>query len=98
MKKYDYDTALVAEGLTAYAVERQSGFEPSQAPGRPPRGEVRRFWIDAVLQGMARLEGSTPGPEMMERFDQRLKEARGCAAVEMLPLPAQRELVRNLRN
>jgi len=98
MKKYDYDTALVAEGLTAYAIERQSGFEPPQAPGRPPRGEARRFWIDAVLQGMVRLEGSPPGPELMEQFDQRLEQARGCAAVEMLPLPAQQELIRNLRN
>ena len=63
----------------------------------PPWAEQRRFWTDAILQGMARLEGRTPDPKLMERFDRRLEEARGCAAVEIMPLTSQRELVRNLR-
>lgn len=93
----NFDTNLVAEGLTAYAVERQNGFERHQPQGAPPWAESRRFWTNAVLQGMVRLEGGIPGPEMMERFDQQLEEARGCAAVEPLSPAAQKELVRSLR-
>ena len=93
-----YDTAQVTEGLTAYAIERQNGIERHQSQGTSPWAESRRFWIDAILQGMVRLEGGAPGPEMMERFDQRLEEARGCAAVEPLSPAAQKGLVRSLRN
>lgn len=46
---------------------------------------------------MVRLEGGTPTPELMERFDQRLAETRGCAAVEPLSPAAQKKLVRTLR-
>ena len=93
-----YDISLTAEGLTAYAIERQSGFERHQPRGKSSWAESRRFWTDAILQGMARLEGGTPDPEMMTRFDQRLAAAHGCAAVEMTPPSAQKELIQNLRN
>ena len=93
----NFDIGLVAECLTAYAIERQNGFERYQPQGVPPWAESRRFWTDAILQGMVRLEGGAPGPELMERFDQRLEEARGCAAVEPLSPAAQKELVRTLR-
>ncbi len=95
MKKYDI--SLVADGLTAYAIERQSDFERRLPRGRSPKAESRRFWTDAILQGMVRLEGGTPGPEMMARFDQRLAAAHDCAAVETLTPAAQEELVRSLR-
>ena len=89
-----YDISLAAEGLTAYAIERQSNFERHQPRGKSPWAESRRFWMDAILQGMVRLEGGTPDPEMMARFDQRLSAAHGCAAVEMTPPSAQKELIR----
>ena len=96
MKKYDISRA--AEGLTAYAIEWQSSFERHQPRGKSSWAESRRFWTDAILQGMARLKGGTPDPEKMARFDQRLAAAHGCAAVEMTPPSAQKELIQNLRN
>lgn len=95
MKNFDID--LVAERLTTYAIERQNSFERYQPQGVSPWAASRRFWTDAILQGMVRLEGGSPTPALMEQFDQRLEEARGCAAVEPLPLAAQKELVRTLR-
>lgn len=93
----NFDIGLVAEGLTTYAIERQNSFDRYQPQGIPSWAASRRFWTDAILQGMVRLEGGTPTPELMERFDQRLKEARGCAAVEPLSPTAQKKLVRTLR-
>ena len=93
-----YDISFVADGLTAYAIERQNDFERHLPQGRSPWAESRRFWIDAILQGMVRLEGGTPGPEMMEQFDQRLAAAHDCAAAETLTPAEQEELVRSLRN
>ena len=57
-----FDTRRVAMGLTAYATERQNGWERRRPEGAPPWQEQRRFWIDAVLQGMARLDGLEPEP------------------------------------
>lgn len=93
----NYDIGLVVEGLTTYAIERQNSFERYQPQGVPSWTESRRFWTDAILQGMVRLEGGTPTPKLMERFDQRLEEARGCAAAELLSPTAQKALVRTLR-
>jgi len=58
--------------------------------------EQRRFWTDAILQGMARLEGLTPNPRWMEQYDRQMEAAWGCAATEPLPLNEQTALVRNL--
>ena len=68
----------VARGLTTYAIERQHGFERHQPDGLPPWAEQRRFWTDAILQGMARLEGDPPDPKLMEQFDLELEQSRGC--------------------
>ena len=51
----NFNIHLVAEGLTTYAIERQHGFERHQPDGLPLWAEQRRFWTDAILQGMARL-------------------------------------------
>ncbi len=91
------DIPRVADGLTAYAIERQNGMERHQPPGSRPWMERRRFWIDAILQGMVRLEGLTPDPGLMERYDRRLEEARGCSAAETLPAREQAALIRGLR-
>ena len=60
--------------------------------------ERRRFWTDAILQGMSRLEGQSTGPERMRQFDQQLADARGSAATVPASLPLQKETIRNLRN
>ena len=74
-----FNIPLTAERLTAYAVERQSGTERHQPEGTPPPAELRRFWTDAILQGMARLEGLTPASKWMDQYDQQL-EAAGIPA------------------
>lgn len=86
-----FHISLVEEGLTAYAVERQNGFERRQRQGAPPWAETRRFWVDAVLQGMTRLEGREPDLNRMERFDHHLEQAHGSSAVQ----PASNQLRRN---
>lgn len=55
-----FNIPFMAEGLTTYAIERQNGFERHQQKGFPPWAERRRLWTDAILQGMARLEGQVP--------------------------------------
>ena len=67
-----FHTSLVAEGLIAYAIERQNGFERYQQKGFLPWAEWRRLWTNAILQGMARLEGETPDPKLIERYDREL--------------------------
>ena len=98
MQKVEKEMQMVLEGLTAYAIERQSGFERHQPTGTPPWTEQRRYWTDAILQGMARLEGLEPDPTLMERYDQRLEQARSSSATELAPIELQRKTVRILRN
>lgn len=88
-----FNIPLVAQGLTTYAIERQNGTERHQPDGMPPWSEQRRFWTDAILQGMARLDGLDPDPQLMEQYDQRLKDAHGCAAVETLTVKEQAALI-----
>lgn len=73
-----FDIHRVAMGLTAYAIERQHSYERHQPEGAPPWAEQRRLWTDAILQGMARLDGLEPDPKLMEQFDRELEQARGC--------------------
>ncbi|WP_300561058.1 hypothetical protein [uncultured Oscillibacter sp.] len=79
-----FNIPLVAEGITAYAIERQNGWERHQPEGAPPWQAQRRLWTDAILQGMARLEEQVPDPKLMEQFDRELEQASGSAA----PVPA----------
>ena len=74
-----FDIPLVAEGLTAYAIERQNGVERHLPPDGPSWADRRRFWTDAILQGMARLEGELPDPSLMERYDRELRDAGSCS-------------------
>ena len=87
---------VMADRLAVYAIERQNGFERHQPENAPPWQERRRFWTDAILQGMARLEGLTPDPGWMKQFDRRLEAARGCSAVETLPTKEQAVLIHSL--
>lgn len=84
-----------AEELTAYAVERQIGFERHQGSQfRQP--EDRSQWIRGILGGMAELFGTAPDT-LLRPFDQRLEDARGCFAVEPLTLTGQTHTVQSLR-
>ena len=93
-----FNIPLVAEGLTAYAIERQNGWERHQPEGAPPWQAQRRLWIDAILQGMARLEEQVPDPKLMEQFDRELEQASGSAAAVPASLQLQRGTIQNLRN
>lgn len=73
-----FDIRRVAMGLTAYAIERQNGCERHQPEGTSPWREQRRLWTDAILQGMARLDGLTPDPRLMEQYDLELNQTQGC--------------------
>ena len=93
-----FNIPLVAEGLTAYAIERQNGWERHQPEDAPPWREQRRLWTDAILQGMARLEEQVPDPKLMEQFDRELEQAGGSAAAVPASLQLQRGTIQNLRN
>ena len=94
-----FNIPLMAEGLTAYAIEWQNGFERS-APSTYALtwAETRRLWTDAVLQGMARLEGRSPDPMLIGQFDQQLEQAKGSFGTVPASLRLQKETVRGLRD
>lgn len=89
------DLLCAADELTAYAVERQIGFERHQG-SRFRQPEERNQWIRSILGGMAELFGTAPDT-LLNSFDQRLTEARGCFAVEPLGLTGQIQTIQNLR-
>ncbi len=93
-----FNIPLVAEGLTAYAIERRNGWERHQSEETPTWMERWRFWTDAILQGMARLEAQVPDPKWMEEFDRELEQVGGSAATIPASLQLQRGTIQNLRN
>lgn len=92
-----FDIRRVAMGLTAYAIERQHSYERHQPEGAPPWAEQRRLWTDAILQGMARLDGLAPDPRLMEQFDRELEQARGCYFFTPATQQMQKDTIRELR-
>lgn len=92
-----FDTRRVAEGLTAYAIERQYGVERHQRQGDPNWMEQRHFWTDAILQGMARLNGGQPDQTLMERFDHELERAQSGCFFTPATHQMQKDTVRELR-
>ena len=94
-----FNIPLMAEGLTAYAIEWQNGLERSSPTTYAPTwAETRRLWTDAILQGMARLEGRSPDPSLMEQFDRQLEQARNSFATTPASLRLQKETVNGLRD
>jgi len=91
-----FNIPRVAEALATYAIEWEHGFQRHQPPGSPPWPEQRRFWTDAILQGMARLDGAEPDSKWMERYDRELEEARGCYFIIPATLAAQRDTILSL--
>ncbi len=96
MKMDRFNISRVAEALTTYAIEWEHGFQRHQPPGTSPWSEQRRFWTDAILQGMARLNGAEPDPKWMERYDRELDEARGQYFIIPATLDVQRDAILSL--
>ena len=92
-----FDIRRAAMGLTAYAIERQNSCERHQVEAVPPWQEQRRFWTDAILQGMARLDGLMPDPRLMEQYDLELEQARGCYFTVPATQQMQKDTIRELR-
>lgn len=92
-----FNIPRVARGLTTYTIERQHSLERHQPDGLPPWAEQRRFWTDAILQGMARLEGEQPDSRLMEQFDLELEQARGCYFFVPATTQMQKDTIRELR-
>lgn len=91
-----FNIPLVAEGLTAYAIERLNGIERHQPDGAPPWAEQRRFWTDAVLQGMTRLENREPDQVLMDQYDHEMERTRGFLTIPASP-QLQNDTVSELR-
>lgn len=90
-----FNIPLVAKGLIAYAVERQVGTERMRLEGSPPPAERRRFCADAVIRGMAELEGLPPDLTFLEQYDSALGQAKHGFAVEPASPQLQTEVGQN---
>jgi hypothetical protein len=90
-----FNIPLVAEGLITYAVERQIGMERPWLEGAPPWAERRRFCADAVLRGMAELDGLPPDPKFLERYDKALEQAKHGALGASASPQMQKEIGQN---
>ena len=90
------DLNRAAEELTTYAAQRLVGFE-RQIPGNAfHHPETRNEWICDILRGMAEVSGEDSVP-LLQAFEQRLEDAHGCFAVEMLDQAGQKHVVQALR-
>lgn len=93
-----FNIRRVAEGLTAYAIERQHSYERHQPEGSTSWAGLRRFWTDAILQGMARLDGLEPDTKLMEQFDLELEQSRGCYFFVPATTQMQKDTIQELRH
>ena len=90
------DLTRAAQELTTYAAQRLVGFE-RQIPGNAfHHPETRNEWVRDILRGMAEVNGEDGGP-LVQAFQQRLDDAHGCFAVEMLTQSDQKHVVQSLR-
>ena len=90
-----FDLRNTAAQLTAYAAQRLAGFENYQPGGIARQPAARHDWIRGILRGMADCAQEN-GEELVVGFDRTIEVARSCAAVEMLSLRDQRQLVKSL--
>ena len=93
----NFDLRNTAAQLAAYAAQRQAGFENYQSGGIARQPAARHAWIRGILRGMADCAQEN-GEELVVGFDRTIEAARSCAAVEMLSLRDQRQLVKSLRD
>lgn len=93
--KEKIDLPRAADELTIYAAQRLVDFEQGRMGSAFRQPETRHEWIKDVLCGMAAVceEDSEP---LIQALTQRLEDAHGCFAVEMLDQPGQKHLVSSL--
>ncbi len=100
MDKFDmvksFDLSRTADELTAYATERQVGFEQNRLGGSFRQPETRHEWIRDILRGMAEVCGQDATP-ILQAFDQRMENVRGASSVEALSLDSQRHMIQSLQ-
>lgn len=89
------DLRNTAAQLAAYAAQRQAGFENYQPDGIARQPAARHEWIRGILRGMAGFSNQNP-ETVIAWFDHMIGAARYCAAVEMLSLRDQKQLVGSL--
>lgn len=90
-----FNIPLVAEGLTAYTVERQVGDERPRLEAAPLWSECQRSCSDAVLRGMAELEGLPYDLKFLEQYDQALEQAKHDFIAELASPQLQKEAGQN---
>lgn len=89
----EFNIQQTAKGLISYAVEQQNGRKRPVQEGHLPWPEQRRLWVDAVLQGMARLKGQEPDPSLMKQYDDAMKHGFPPSTARL-----RRATIRNLQN
>ena len=90
-----FDTTLVAGELSAYAAQRLAGFEQHRLGDAYRQPETRHEWIRGILRGMAEACGQDAAP-LLQSFEQRLADAHGASAVEVLSPGDQKHMIRSL--
>ena len=89
------DLRNTAAQLAVYAAQRLAGFENYQPGGIARQPAARHDWIRGILRGMASF-AHEDGEELVVGLDCTIEVARSCAAVEMLSLRDQRQLIKSL--
>lgn len=91
------NVSKLVDGLTLYAVERQIGFETHQAVGLPLNPEWRNSRTRELIRGIADLYDLADDAEnMINLFDDRLRQAQCCSVVELATKRQQYETAQGL--
>ena len=90
-----FDLRNSAAQLAVYAAQRLAGFESHKSCGNARQPDTRHDWIRGILRGMAGF-AQEDGEVLVAGFDRMIEAARFCAAVEMLSLRDQKQLVESL--
>lgn len=91
----NFDLSRASDELAAYAAQRMAGFEQHRLGGSYRQPETRHEWIRDILNGMAEVCGQDAAP-FLQSFGQRLEDAHGASAVEVLSPSGQKHMVRSL--
>ena len=90
-----FDLRNIAAQFAVYAAQRLAGFESHKSCGTVRQPAARHDWIRGILRGMAGSVNEN-AETVIAWFDHMIEAARYCAAVEMLSLRDQRQLVKSL--
>jgi len=91
------DVSQLIDGLALYAVERQTGFETHQSGGLPLNPEWRNSRTRELIRGIMDLYDLAGDTEsMINLFNDRLRQAQSCFAIEPSTKRQQYETVQGL--